>query len=443
MMEPDRAFELLAEKIRTWEPRTEIVPIGEAGGRIAAADVVSGEYVPRFDRSAMDGYAVISDDTAGATESEPVTLKVVGRIEMGRETDIRLERGECAAIPTGGMLPAGADGIVMVEDAEQVTAAAGAASAGGSADSGVSSAAGTDSAAADTADTAAATAAATIAVYAPAAPGRHIARRGEDVSPGDVAVSKGSVLTPGKIGALAALGFTGVEVFRPLDLFLISTGDELVPPAADPKPGKVRDINSYSVSALAAAHGFRVTGTLLIRDDADLLRREIAGRLESNDVICVSGGSSVGEKDITADIIGEVTGGGVFTHGIRIKPGKPTILAWNEGTQTVVAGLPGHPASAAVVFNLLFCRMSRTYTGTPDPVPVPAVLSGDVQGGKDRTRCQTVALSTGTGGVLKAEPIPGASGMITTLSKADGYIEIPRGADAIEKGATVMVHRLF
>jgi molybdopterin molybdotransferase len=427
MMEPDMAFELLAEKIRTWEPRTEIVPIGEAGGRIAAADVVSGEYVPRFDRSAMDGYAVISDDTAGAAESEPVTLKVVGRIEMGSETDIRLERGECAAIPTGGMLPAGADGIVMVEDAEQVTAD----SAAGSADSGSADTAGSS------------TAAATIAVYAPAAPGRHIARRGEDVSPGDVAVSKGSVLTPGKIGALAALGFTGVEVFRPLDLFLISTGDELVPPAADPKPGEVRDINSYSVSALAAAHGFRVTGTLLIRDDADLLRGEIAGRLESNDVICVSGGSSVGEKDVTADIIGEVTGGGVFTHGIRIKPGKPTILAWNEGTQTVVAGLPGHPASAAVVFNLLFCRMSRTYTGTPDPVPVPAVLSGDVQGGKDRTRCQTVALSIGTDGILKAEPIPGASGMITTLSKADGYIEIPRGADAIEKGATVMVHRLF
>jgi molybdopterin molybdotransferase len=406
MMEPDKAFGLLVDRIRAWKPRTEVLPIEKAGGRIAAADVVSGEYVPRFDRSAMDGYAVIAADTANASESAPAILRVVGRIEMGRETDLRLERGQCAAIPTGGMLPTDADGIVIVEDTEPQ-------------DDGRE-----------------------IRVYASAVPGRHIARRGEDVRPGDVAVPKGSVLTPGRIGALAALGVAEAEVFRPLDLFLISTGDELVPPGRDLAPGEVRDINSYSVSALAAAHGFRMTGMRLIRDDADLLRREIEARLAGNDIICISGGSSVGEKDITAEIIGEATEGGVFARGIRLKPGKPTILGWHAETRTVVAGLPGHPASAAIVFDLLFSRMSRVYTGTPDPLPVPAVLAEDAWGGRDRARCQTVALAAGEDGMLRAEPISGASGMITTLSKADGYFVIPYGTDVVRKGASVMVHRL-
>jgi molybdopterin molybdotransferase len=406
MMAPDLAFELLTEKIRAWTPRTETLPLEQAAGRIAAKDVVSGEYVPRFDRSAMDGYAVIAADTAGASASEPVLLRVIGQIEMGKETNLTLAHGQCASIPTGGMLPAHADGIVIVEDTER----------------------GSDQ---------------EVTVYAPAAPGRHIAHRGEDMSLGDTAVPGGSVLTPGKLGALAALGITEVPVYQPLNLFLISTGDELVPPGREIAPGEVRDINSYSVSAQAAAHGFRITGTALLKDDADLLRRTVAERLPENDVICVSGGSSVGEKDVTYDIINEVTDGGVFTHGIRIKPGKPTILGWHEETKTIVAGLPGHPASAAIVFNLLFCRMSRVYTGTANPIPIPAALGADARGDAERDRCQTVALSAGDGGILLAEPIPGASGMITTLSGADGYFVIPREAGTITKGTTVMVHPLY
>jgi molybdopterin molybdotransferase len=376
-----------------------------AMGRIAAGDIMSGEYVPRFDRSAMDGYAVIASDTAGASGTEPVVLHLIGQIEMGKETELKLERGQCAAIPTGGMLPAGADGIVIVEDSERR---------------------GDEE----------------VAVYQQAVPDVHIVRKGEDVKPGDVVVPNGSVLTSGKLGALAALGIVGVEVYKPLDLFLISTGDELVPPGHDVAPGKVRDINSYSVAALAASHGFRLTGTVLLKDDAGLLRREIEERLATNDVICISGGSSVGEKDITYDIINEVTDGGVFTHGIRIKPGKPTILGWDEDTKTLVAGLPGHPASAAIVFDLLFCRMSRTYTGTPDPIPVPAVLDADVRGDTTRDRCQTVALSVAGEDALRAEPIKGASGMITTLSKAYGYFVVPRNVEKIVKGTTVLVNPL-
>jgi molybdopterin molybdotransferase len=354
----------------------------------------------------MDGYAVIASDTEGASEAAPVTLKVIGRAEMGKVTDLSLGRGECAAIPTGGMLPSGADGIVMVEYTEQRGFGE-------------------------------------VAIFAPAAPGVHIARRGEDVSPGDVVVSAGSELTPGRVGALAALGVTEVLVYRPLDLFIISTGDELVPVEGVPSGGEVRDINSYSVAALARKHGFRVTGTKLMKDDPAQLRREIASRLEANDVICVSGGSSVGEKDMTYDVLQDVTEGGVFTHGIRVKPGKPTILGLHEKSGTLVAGLPGHPASAAIVFNLLLCRLSRALAGTPDPLPVPAVLSADTAGDRERHKYQTVALSLGEDGGLSATPLTGSSGMITTLSKADGYFMIPCGAGPVPAGSVVFVYPLF
>jgi molybdopterin molybdotransferase len=404
----DEAREKLWEKVKSRTLEKEAVSLGEAQGRILSEDLYAPGDIPCFRRATVDGYAVLAADTAGAGEALPVFLKQAGSVSMGKSTDFSIQSGEAAYVPTGGMLPEGADAVVMVEYAEN---------AGGN------------------------TAGDSIAVYEAAARGAGIAEAGEDIRKGEPLLCKGAVIRPQEAGLLAASGITDIPVFSPLSISLISTGDELVPPEQNPGPAQIRDTNSRLLEALALKRGFRVVAPRLFPDDADRLEAAVSEALTSSDVIVVSGGSSQGEKDFTASVINKAAKPGVFTHGLALKPGKPTILGWDEKTQTVLGGLPGHPVSAMMVFELILSWLHNRIFNLPPALPVPARISCNLPGSPGRTLCQPVTLRLEEGAYL-AEPVFGKSGMITTLTRADGYIIVDLNREGLKNGESVLVHLL-
>jgi molybdopterin molybdotransferase len=404
------AREKLAACTADWSLPVEWVDAAAASGRVLAQDSTAAADVPGFRRSTVDGYAVVSADTAGAGEAIPVMLRLAGSVEMGRPAGFAIQRGECAYVPTGGMIPGGADAMVMVEYAE-------------------------------TAGTAA------VAVYEPAAVGRGIAGADEDVRRGETVLARGTCLRPPEIGVLAALGIGRVPVYGSLRLALFSTGDEIAAAGNKPAPGQIYDINAPALSALAARRGFDVVMRQTIPDDAALLEPAIRSAMDAADVVVVSGGSSQGEKDLTAGVFERIAESGtadtpvVFTHGIAIKPGKPTILGFDRVTRTILCGLPGHPVSAMLVFEALLSPLYRALSGQRDPFPVPAELSRDLAAAPGKAVYQPVILRRG-GGAYLAEPVFGKSGMISTLSRADGYIIIEINKEGVRRGETVWVHLL-
>jgi len=406
----DEARGKIRERAGSWRLKTETISLdelingfgnSESPGRVIAEDVYAPCDIPGFSRSTVDGYAVVAADTAGAGEAIPVFLKQTGAVSMGKPADFSIHPGECAYVPTGGMLPGGADAVVMVEYTE---------AAGGS-----------------------------IAVYEPAAPGAGIAGAGEDARKGELFLRRGKLIRPQEAGAFAAAGITSVPVFVPPSLALISTGDELVPPEEVPGPGRVRDINSYALKAQALKRGYRVVSAQALPDDNRRLEAAIAEAMLSSDVVLVSGGSSQGEKDLTAAVFDRAAKPGVFTHGLAIKPGKPTILGWDDDSKTLLAGLPGHPVSAMMVFDLLLTWLLDELFQRQRSFPVPARLSCNVPGSPGRTLCQPVILHPEEGGYT-AEPVFGKSGMISTLTGSDGYVIIDLNKEGLKKGEPVSVH---
>ncbi|MGI6737492.1 MAG: gephyrin-like molybdotransferase Glp [Anaerovoracaceae bacterium] len=389
--------------------RTDMLPLAEAGGRVLAADVPAADAVPAFRKSTMDGYAVRAADTQGAGDSIPCFLIVVDTIQIGRPPQTEIGPGECAYVPTGGMMPAGADAVVMVEYAEAFD------------ESGTQ-----------------------IAVYQAVSPGQYVIGIGEDIRAGAPLLRRGTRLRPQEIGALAAVGCAEVEVYAPPTISIFSTGNELVDAAAEPAPAQVRDINSYTVAARSRAAGLAVRRIELLRDDRELLRQRLAAAMRDSDLVAVSGGSSQGTQDFTADVLDELTSGGVFTHGIALKPGKPTILAYDGSSRTLMIGLPGHPAAAMLVFELLVVRFLRRCMDVPDPPVLRARMETNVAGGAGRAVCQLVQLhrsDTGEAGAppYLARPILGKSGLITTLVRADGYTLIDHNREGLKKGEAVNV----
>jgi len=398
------AREKLWDLVKSWPLETETISLDEAldagVSRILAKDLYVSADVPGFRRATVDGYAVVAADTAGAGEAIPVFLKQAGSVSMGKSADFSIHPGECAYVPTGGMLPDGADAVVMVEYCE----------------------------ASDL----------NVAVYEAAAPGTGMAEAGEDLRKGELLLRRGTLIRPQEAGALAAAGIMNLLVFVPLIISLISTGDELVPPEEEPDAGEIRDINSYALKALAVTRGYRVVSVQVLPDDEERLESALRESAASSDVIVVSGGSSQGEKDKTAAAIGRVAKPGVFTHGLSLKPGKPTILGWDEESQTVFAGLPGHPVAAMMVFELLFGWLHDKIFLRPSPFPLPARISCNVPGSPGRAVCQPVILHLEEGNYI-AEPVFGKSGMITTLTRADGYILIDMNKEGLKKGEPVLV----
>lgn len=372
-----------------------------AQGYILAKDIIAHEPVPAFRRSTVDGYAVISNDTAGATESMPVFLEVVDEVVMGASAQKEIHPGECAYVPTGGMIPEGADAVVMVEYCEMF----------------------------DSRQT---------AVYSSIAYGKNIVLSGEDINKGELVIKCGTKIRPQEIGALACLGITEVDVYRPWRITIISTGDELVPPEDTPTTGKIRDINSYSLYAQANKHGFEVLDIKVLKDDEQLLKQSIIQAMNMSDIVAISGGSSQGKKDATNKVINEVASHGSFTHGLALKPGKPTILGYDEKTKTLLAGLPGHPVAAVLVFELLMIWLWKMITNQPMEKSIFAQITSNFASAPGKMTCQLVQLIK-QGNQYYAEPILGKSGLITTLTRADGYILIDQNKEGINKDEMVEV----
>jgi molybdenum cofactor synthesis domain-containing protein len=374
--------------------RTERVRLDDAAGRVSARAVAASIDVPPFARSAMDGYAVVAADTATASRAAAVRLRLLDRIYTGQLSQAAVVAGTCAEIATGAPLPAGADAVVMVEDT------------GRSADE--------------------------IEIYAPAATGQNVGRRGGDMKAGDTAIAAGDVLTPSRIGALAAIGCADVDVFAKPRVAILSTGNEVVPPGEPLPPGHIYDVNRFTLSAIVGAHGGEPVPQPAAPDTVDAL----SGALEAcagAELIVFSGGSSVGERDLVVDALARLRGEMIF-HGIAVRPGKPTAFALVGGTPFF--GMPGNPTSCLSNAYILLVPYLRTLARLPLHAPrtIEARLGRRIASAVNRHQFYTVRLSDGV-----AMPAFKGSGDITSLSQADGYIEIPADQSVVEEGATVRI----
>ena len=377
---------------------SELVSLTAAMGRVLAEDIAATEYVPDFDRSTVDGYAVRARDTFGCTDSIPAILPLQGEVLMGEGAEFDLNPEECVAVPTGGALPKGADSVVMVEYTE------------------------------DYGD-------GTIGISKSAAPGQNMIFRGDDVFPGKVILKKGRVLSCQDIGALAAIGRVRVPVVKKITVGVISTGDELVPPEVTPGPGQVRDVNSPMLEAMLGTFGVQVINYGIVIDNEALLTEKVQKAAAECDAVLLSGGSSVGVKDAACRIIESM--GSLLLHGIAIKPGKPTIIG-KAGVKPLV-GLPGHPVAAYFVTKLfilpllgrLMGRVQENYTTT-------AHITESVSANHGRAQYHCCRLER-RNGELYAYPIRGKSGLITTLAGSDGYFCIDRDCEGLPQDAEIQV----
>ena len=391
-------------------PKTEMVPVLHALGRIAAEDVLCGEDIPGFDRSTMDGYAVVARDTQGAGETMPTFLDLEGEVEMGKEPEFSLKSGQCAYVPTGGMLPQGADAVAMVEYCQPF---------------------GTDK----------------VAVYSPLSSGHNMVHAGDDVGSGEVLVSRGRRIRPSDMGLLSAAGKTEIKVYKPWKIYIISTGDEIVPPETMPLPGQVRDVNSAGLLGEALSWGFDVAGLEVVWDSQEVLTDKVCSAMKECDVVIISGGSSQGKKDATETVIDNLTSSGAFTHGLAVKPGKPTIIGFDEPTECAVIGLPGHPVAALLLFRLIVGEIWKRLTGMAEiekEIAVDAVMASNIAASPGRKTFQLVTLDyehadTETG-LPQVVPVLGKSGLIRTMSAAEGYVVMDVNDEGLSRGERVKVH---
>jgi molybdopterin molybdotransferase len=386
---------------------TEAVDIKEAVGRVLSETVVSKVDVPPFSRSTMDGFAVKAEDTFGATDSLPVYLEVVDRVEMGARAETEISSGQAVEVATGGMLPPGADAVVMVEETEKIAANE-------------------------------------IEVLTAVGVGENIVQQGEDIGCEEEVLAAGHQLRPQDVGALAGIGEVEVEVYRQPEVTVFSTGDELVPPQEKPTAGQIRDMNSYSIGGLVKQAGGRVDYGGIIPDDKAKLKNALSQAVSDKGLVLLSGGSSVGVKDLTIEVLNELGAPGVMVHGVAIKPGKPTIIAAVD--DTLVLGLPGHPTSAMVVFEIIVRPLIEMLAGLEQASSLTttvkiAKLSRNLESNKGRTEYFRVKLVE-SAGELWAEPILGKSSLITTMVEADGLVKVDLGSEGKREGAKVEV-RLF
>lgn len=398
----DVAREKLFKAASKKSVKTEKVHFTQSLGRILAEDLKSQENIPDFRKSTVDGYAVIAADTQGVTESIPVFLDVIEEVSIGTAPKKHIKPGQAVYVPTGGMIPEGADAMVMIEYCEKFDENS-------------------------------------IAVYDAVSPGRNVIAIGEDMAKEEIFLKKGSCIRPQEIGVLSSAGIIMPEVFKPWKITIISTGDELVGAEEMPDKGQIRDINTYSISASAIKHSFEIVETKVLKDDEKLLEEVIANAMKTSDIVVASGGSSQGEKDHTADVMDRLTGSNVFTHGIALKPGKPTILAYDDSSETVLVGLPGHPAAALMVFELTVVWLYRRMTCQREPRTTIAQITENVAAAGGKTTCLLVELKEKNGSFYSAHPIFGKSGLMTTLTKADGYIMVDINEEGLKEGQQVEV----
>jgi molybdopterin molybdotransferase len=377
--------------------RTERVSLWQANGRVVAETILAAADVPPFDRAAMDGYAVIAEDTFGTGRADPKVLRSIETVYTGQMPTRAIVSGECMEIATGAPMPDGANAVVMVEETEKEP--------GGN-----------------------------VRIMSPVHPRQNVGRRGGDLSTGDLVLEPGDVINASRVGALAAAGRGDVEVYARPSVAILSTGDEIVEPGRPLGPAQIYDVNRHTLSAVIAAHG----GDPIVLPTAPDTLPELNAAVEraaSAEIIVFSGGSSVGEKDLILDVVRSA--GELVFHGIAVKPGKPTILGRVRGRP--VLGMPGNPTSCLSNAYLLLIPLLRRTARLPEYEPriVRVPLARRIVSTTGRYQFYTVTIEDGA-----AVPAFKASGDITSMSRADGYIEIPAQTDIVEAGESVEV-KLF
>ncbi len=373
--------------------RTERVRLVDANGRVAAGDVLSTRDVPPFARAGMDGFAVRAEDTFGASRYEPRVLRVVDKVYTGQVPAKQVEQGCAVEIATGAPMPQGADAVVMVEETEL---------------------AGAD-----------------VRVLTPVYPRQNVGRQGADIVVGQTVIGRGDVLNPSRIGAVAALGIGEVEVYAKPTVAILSTGDEIAAPGQELKPGQIYDINRFTLSTIIQEHGGMPTPFSTAQDTIEALEQAVDA-CASCDVLVFSGGSSVGERDLILDVIRKK--GDIVFHGIAVKPGKPTVFGTINGRP--MFGMPGYPTSCLSNAYMLVVPALRSIArlGPRHTATVTLPLGQRIVSTTGRHQFYTVRIVDG-----QAMPAFKASGDITSMSQADGYIEIPAQTDIVEKGEVVNV----
>ncbi|MGV8905849.1 MAG: molybdopterin molybdotransferase MoeA [Acetobacterium sp.] len=390
---------IIADTFTNLTLETEKISINEGLNRVLGEDINSTMNVPHFNRSVVDGYAVKLTDVQGASTAIPGFLRLAGEVLMGKETQLVLNQGETIYVPTGGMVPVGTEAMVMIEYSEKL----------GEKD---------------------------LAIYRNAGAFENMMLIGDDIKIGENVFAKGHLLRPQDIGVLSALGYLEVAVFKLPRVTIISTGDEIIRPGEVPKPGEVIDINTPALGAVTQRLGAKVVYMGYAMDDCDIIQQAVKEGLDNSDIVVLSGGSSMGEKDYTVKVIDNI--GRVLLHGLAIKPGKPTILGIVN--EKPVVGLPGQPASAIMVYMIILREFMTLYYGQDQfkYQTVQGQLMENIHAAPGRRTFQTIAIKE-VNGSIEVRPTYGKSGMITLLSYSDGYIEISENEEGKNAGDIVEV----
>ena len=402
---PQQAWALLQQYF-TPQLKTEVVTLGEALGRVLAADVVSPEDLPTFRRSTVDGYALNAGDTYGASPGLPALLSVIGEATMGQAVEISMGEGEAVLVHTGSALPADATAVVMVEHTQSVNAQL--------------------------------TSQAAIEVMRPVAVGENIFQVGEDVQRGEIILRAGQPIRPQDIGGLAALGIVALTVAKRPKVGIISTGDEVVPPDQTPRIGQIRDVNSVALGAMVQQAGGVPVYYGIVPDVRAQLAAVAAAAKNECDMVVLSAGSSVSYRDMSVEIIHALGQPGVLVHGVSVKPGKPTIIALAEGVP--VFGLPGNPVSAMTIFELFVAPTIRLMLGLRQPTQakLQARLTRNIASTTGREDYVQVTIEERDGDYW-ATPVAGKPNQIFTMLRAHGVVRVPLNANGLAAGEVVEV----
>ncbi len=404
LLPPTEALELFLSHLRP-NPRPLATSSELALGRVTAAPVLAPHPLPEFPRSTVDGYAVRAADTFGASEGLPAYLALIGEVPMGASPSFVLGSGQCALIHTGGMVPTGADAVVMLEYTQSARRRE-------------------------------------IEVLRAVAVGENIIQLGEDVQAGEVVIPAGRRLRPAEIGGLMALGITQIDVAPQPKVGILSSGDEVIPPQEHPRPGQVRDVNAYTLAALVQQAGGQPIHYGIIPDTEKAMLKAAKQAQAECDVVVITAGSSASTRDLTSLVLEQLGEPGVLVHGVNVRPGKPTILAVCDGKAMI--GLPGNPVSALVIAGLFVVpviqRLSGERFSRPKPrVPAQLAINLSSQAGREDWVAVKLELEEGS---YRAEPIFGRSNLIFTLARADGLIRIPPDATGLAAGERVEVYLL-
>ncbi len=415
LIPPDEARETLFSYLPKSNPNSEIIDVTSSIDRVTAEDITAPHPLPNFRRSTVDGFAVRARDTHGARDSMPAYLDLIGEVPMGDAPKEVVDSGRCMIIHTGGMLPEGADAVVMLEDTQRTNLSE-SQDTFGKLDE--------------------------IEIHKSVAEGENIIAIGEDVSQGQVVKAKGSLMRPAEIGGLLALGIIKLRVVKKTRVGLISTGDEVIPPSQFPNPGQVRDINSYTLGTLVEKSGGEPVYYGIVGDSFKKLKSMAELALAECDVVLVTAGSSASTRDMTSEVIDQLGKPGVLVHGINTRPGKPTILGVCEGKPVI--GLPGNPVSALVNGYLLVKPLIK-YLQNQLPRPTAAVRAklnvnlSSQAGREDWWPVRLIKKGISKDVHFEADPIFGKSNLIFTLCAADGLLGIPSDATGLSAGAIVEV----